>query len=432
MCGDDEHMKPKTHQKLVNRAPWSKYPVRNHPAPQNQWLAAPLTTRRLNTPPPRAEMGVVCSFGPLEQNPPPRQQSRRVLHPPCQIKPGGSLDDVEAFKKGFEPSNLGAASQKSFNPLPLTILPSDSSLLSRCDTPPLPLAGSLTSKTLLASIGGIPFALKRLPLPPPSPSGSSPPPLHSNPSLRAWATLSHPNVAPLVAAFVTPTALWLQSPHLSGTDLSALLRALHAARKRPPLAVVRRVVVDVLNALRALHAAHLPHRDVKLSNVVWQPSRTAALVDVSVAHVFDPPPPSATLQPGAPHAAPLLGSLTRGTLRRWGADGSLAYMPPEYFDEGCCANPFAADLWAVGMVALLLRATPREVDELGLHCGAVGVGGERTVRRITAKIMDSSADFGWFDGGGPLSKATRRMLSASPDDRTTASELLLGLSPSVL
>ncbi|MCW2814256.1 MAG: hypothetical protein JWN84_1711 [Nocardioides sp.] len=100
---------------------------------------------------------------------------------------------------------------------------------------------------------------------------------------------------------------------------------------------------QLLQALEAVHAAGIVHRDVKPGNLLLEPTGTGAphlrLTDFGIAAPVDQP------------------RMTRGTQ----AIGTPGYMPPEQW-RGADPDP-SADLYAVGRVALEMLLGRRPVDD---------------------------------------------------------------------
>jgi serine/threonine protein kinase len=162
----------------------------------------------------------------------------------------------------------------------------------------------------------------------------------------ALAALNHPNVLQ-VFDFVPATGSnpsYLVSELVPGPTLRHLLDR-HQGRLSPPLAAV--IAGQLAEALHAVHAAGIVHRDVKPENVLVAPTgdggARVVLTDFGVADVVGLPP----------FAPP--GALV----------GSPAYMSPEQA-RGEPVGP-ASDQWALGLLLYematgRLPASPRPRD----------------------------------------------------------------------
>ena len=107
------------------------------------------------------------------------------------------------------------------------------------------------------------------------------------------------------------------------------LRA-HERASRLPIGGVVQIMLDVLDALAAAHAAGITHRDLKPDNIIVEPSGRAKVLDFGIAKVA--------------RSAPGVAARTRT-----GATiGTPEYMSPEQISGGE-ADP-RADLYAAGVV----------------------------------------------------------------------------------
>ena len=129
--------------------------------------------------------------------------------------------------------------------------------------------------------------------------------------------------------------------------------------KALPEAAVLRIARDLAGALAAAHAVGILHRDVKPSNILFDPSGRALLADFGLAKFTEAPPQSpdgrAPPRPergsGAAEAPDSI-SLDESGSRKF--LGSPAYAAPEQFDPAAGAAGPALDWYAFG--AVLCRA----------------------------------------------------------------------------
>ena len=174
---------------------------------------------------------------------------------------------------------------------------------------------------------------------------------------RALTLLRHPHVLPLLAFFPDgPAAVFPWQP---GGALSGLL-------EKGPLAPDHAafVVVALLDAVAAAHAAGILHRDIKPSNVLFDGAMSPSLADFGAAHVGEADT-----------------TVTAGLI------GSLAYMAPEQL----AAEPAttATDVYAVGAVLYecLTGLAPRPAEELevlpsGVYPGELDERHDEVVRGL--------------------------------------------------
>ncbi|NEC91250.1 serine/threonine-protein kinase [Streptomyces sp. SID12501] len=138
---------------------------------------------------------------------------------------------------------------------------------------------------------------------------------------RALARLSHPHVVTVHQIIDADPHPWIVMELVPGVSLDKRLES-------GPLTPVEaaRIGSQVLDALRAAHAAGVQHRDVKPANILLRPDGSAVLTDFGIA----------ALQ-GAT-ALTMTGELV----------GSPEYIAPERI-RGPSDDP-ASDLWSLGVV----------------------------------------------------------------------------------
>ena len=123
----------------------------------------------------------------------------------------------------------------------------------------------------------------------------------------------------------------------------ASLAAREAGAARPEQ--VARLVTAVAQALDAMHAAGVVHRDLKPEHLFWRDDGAVTIIDLGLARLFDTV--AAPDQPGVgPDAA---GALTRAGERL----GTAAYMAPEQC-AGDADVDARADVYALGVIAFEL------------------------------------------------------------------------------
>jgi tetratricopeptide (TPR) repeat protein len=162
---------------------------------------------------------------------------------------------------------------------------------------------------------------------------------------RAAEALSHPHLIRVIAHGVdAELGPWLAMPLVRGMTL----RDLFGGTKLAPESAVA-LLYPIVDALAAMHAASLVHRDVKPENVMLSPLGDATLVDLGLAH-FE----------GA----------TRHTAEGEIA-GSIPYLSPERIETRDIAA--SADVWSLGVMfyELVAGARPFARDRAGEEVAAI-------------------------------------------------------------
>lgn len=140
---------------------------------------------------------------------------------------------------------------------------------------------------------------------------------------EAIAKIEHPNVVTVHDQVETDNQVWIVMKLLEARSLADLLRSERV------LAVPRAadIGLQILQGLRAVHAASVVHRDVKPGNVLVRDDGLAILVDFGIA-TFE----------GAAQVT-----------RSGSVIGTPAYLAPELFTPGSPGPTPASDLWALGI-----------------------------------------------------------------------------------
>ncbi|MGW1659170.1 serine/threonine-protein kinase [Streptomyces atratus] len=194
---------------------------------------------------------------------------------------------------------------------------------------------------------------------------------------EAIAKIEHPNVVTVHDQVETDNQVWIVMKLLDAGSLADLL---HEQRV---LAVPRAADIghQVLQGLRAVHAASVLHRDVKPGNVLVRDDGHVVLVDFGIA----------TFEGATP--------LTRSG----NVIGTPPYQAPELFFSG--PTP-ASDLWALGV-------TLYEMVE-----GSLPFGG-RESWEVQANIEQSPHPVLRY--AGPLAPVIQGLLRTNPDERLDTS-----------
>jgi serine/threonine protein kinase len=157
---------------------------------------------------------------------------------------------------------------------------------------------------------------------------------------RAAGRCTHPNIVALYDLAQHEGNPFLAMEYVDGTDLAEALRA--RGRFTPAEAVA--IIVQVLDALGAAHAAGIVHRDVKPANVLLQSNGHVKVTDFGISR------------------------LSTSNLTQHGAVlGTLTYMSPEQ----CCGEDIdlRSDLFSVGVVLYELLSGSRAFH--GRHANEV-------------------------------------------------------------
>jgi serine/threonine protein kinase len=177
---------------------------------------------------------------------------------------------------------------------------------------------------------------------------------------RAAASVSHPGVVAVHDVVVDGDEDWIVMEALPGEPLSTIV----GDRGRLAVDEVRRIGLQLLSALEAVHAAGLVHRDVKPGNVQICADRVV-ITDFGLS------------SPGG----------TRGGLRAGKLEGSLQYLAPEALLDGVFGP--ASDMYALGVTLYtavegvppfvaddepmeLMDAVLFEQPEPAIHAGPLG------------------------------------------------------------
>ena len=156
---------------------------------------------------------------------------------------------------------------------------------------------------------------------------------------RSVSRLTHPNIIPVFEADVQDGQPYLVFEYVAGKTLSDVLRQRGAL---PPAEAVG-LMVDVLEALVAAHAAGIVHRDLKPSNVLVDGNGRARVMDFGIAaRVHD-------------------GAAVRQAAGEVHTGGTPGYMSPE---AAVGAPPSAAmDVFSAAIVLVEMLSGRRLIDE---------------------------------------------------------------------
>jgi serine/threonine protein kinase len=157
---------------------------------------------------------------------------------------------------------------------------------------------------------------------------------------RSVSRLTHPNIIPVFEADVEDRQPYLVFEYVPGQTLASLL---HQRGALPPGEAVS-LMIDVLEALAAAHAAGIVHRDLKPSNVLVDASGRARVMDFGIAVRVQ----ESEAQPVPAKAAQATG-------------GTPGYMSPEAA-TGAPPTP-AMDIFSAAVVLTEMLSGQRLIDE---------------------------------------------------------------------
>lgn len=206
------------------------------------------------------------------------------------------------------------------------------------------------------------------------------------------ARVSSPHVVSVLDAGVEDEVPFVVQRYVDGIDLEELLRAQRAMKRRLPVDLVCRLVLDAATGLRAIHQAGVIHRDVKPANLFLGGAGAASVGDFGIA------------------------------VETFGADpahepivGTPQFMAPEQWNQGVIDR--RTDLYALGATAHLLSTNaPPFRGESALQLGVAHV----SEPYLAPTPRDPREAY--------LFAVVGRMLCKRPDDRyATADEVVRAL-----
>jgi eukaryotic-like serine/threonine-protein kinase len=199
-----------------------------------------------------------------------------------------------------------------------------------------------------------------------------------NREAKLGASLNHPNLVSVFDTATDPEGVLIVMEYVDGEPLSRMLR-------RGPLRPeeVRRIVLDLGDALDHAHAQGIVHRDVKPANVLVRDDGVTKLADLGIATASD----------GT--------KITRSGI----VLGTAAYMAPEQL-EGRTLGP-AADIYALAAIAFeaLSGKKPRE-----------GTTPMEIAHKIATEGPPDLSD-AWPNAPRAAAGVLKRGMALDPDDR---------------
>ena len=216
---------------------------------------------------------------------------------------------------------------------------------------------------------------------------------------QAIAAVSHANVVAIYGVGELPDGTpYFIMQHVAGGSMAERL----AASGPLPVDVAEGILGDVAAALAAAHRRGIVHRDVKPANVLWdEEGERATVSDFGIASLQDSDGDDGDIR------------ITASGM----AVGSPAYMSPEQL----LAEPITpkSDIYALGLLGyeLLTSHGPYSASS---PSDIVAAHLRDTPRRLSELRPDVTPN---------LEALLLRCLSKSPDERPTADEVMLALTP---
>jgi serine/threonine protein kinase len=103
--------------------------------------------------------------------------------------------------------------------------------------------------------------------------------------IEALARVRHPNIVHILRSFVENGTAYFVMEYVEGITLKQRLRDLSGRGQKMPEPEVRRIVGEVVEALGALHRAHLTHLDIKPANIMLARDGRVILIDFGAVRI---------------------------------------------------------------------------------------------------------------------------------------------------
>ena len=161
---------------------------------------------------------------------------------------------------------------------------------------------------------------------------------------RATARCSHENIVVIHDVETFDNLPYMVLEYIEGTSLAKLMQ-----EKRLPVGRAIELVVPIVKALVAAHAANIVHRDLKPDNIIVNLGGTVKVLDFGIAKLYE--------EGSEKTPRPMPAAETK-----LGIVGTLPYMSPEQL--GTDEVDHRSDLWAVGIILYEMLAGKHPLDPL--------------------------------------------------------------------
>ena len=197
--------------------------------------------------------------------------------------------------------------------------------------------------------------------------------------ISSLMNLEHPNIIHIYNHFSSAHCYYIILEYCPNGSLHDLIE-----RDPPKGWVLQDMMKQILSAMAYCHAQHLCHRDIKPHNILIDKYGRLKLADFGLAKMFE----------------------TKVSAKKC---GSLCYMAPELVAGYSSVDPFACDIWALGITFY----------EMAFGC-VPWVG--RLRDQIQKEIITGS--IGFPQNGDPLVFVLRKMLCVEANRRAPLTSIL--------
>jgi serine/threonine protein kinase len=204
---------------------------------------------------------------------------------------------------------------------------------------------------------------------------------------RTLALVSHPNIVKVRRFFRAFGTAYIAMDLIGGRSLADILDHDFPSGGYPH-ALVKRLMIAVLDGLGALHRAGIVHRDLKPGNILIEPDGNPILVDFGAARSFQ-----------------------RSLQRTMTVIMTPGYAPIEQYSDGDQQGPWS-DIYAVGAVA---------------YRAVAGRPPEEPYRRLNQTTFESASSVGAGRYPAALLSAIDWALAVQPQDRPQTAAALATL-----
>lgn len=142
--------------------------------------------------------------------------------------------------------------------------------------------------------------------------------------------MKHVNLCHLSAVYKTDSCYWQEIEYCGGKDMVDFTLSFPPGQM--PMPVVKKVMCQILSAVKYMHDHHVVHRDLKLDNIMMSDEHVVKVIDFDMGYRLNGEPP---LKDSG--RSPVVGT--------------REYMPPEGYAG--TATP-AFDIWSIGVILYIM------------------------------------------------------------------------------